>query len=147
MYICKALLTLDIYTTTGRTKAGDRVLCQADIGKEEQIFRYPEHDSDGLVKLFQLSITTHIEGHPVHGLSNAHLYLDRHFQTCDVGVASVSTGGRLSDSKNTSDRTIFGGRIRPLQINVASIQQWLGLCDAEHGKSCQSLLSNKSIFR
>ena len=146
-YIWKSLNRLDIYTPEGRTRAGGRIICRADVGKAESIFRYPDPDSDDFFKLFQLAVTTHIEGHPKHGPNGTlHVYFDRHFQPCDIGASNRQHEGNSFGSGLDPNMTIFGGRSRPLQIDLRWVRRWLQICKEDHGSTCEALLSPADTF-
>lgn len=136
-----------VYTEDGRTQSGARVMCKADIGSHAGIFRYPEKDADDLVKMWQLVITTHIEGHALHSIDgNPHLYLDNCFRVCDVGASSIQVRSDFADPRMTVDMTLFGGRIRPLQIDLSWLRRWLEICEHDHHDTCGILLPMDNLF-
>ncbi|TLD20116.1 HET-domain-containing protein [Venturia nashicola] len=136
-----------VYTEDCRAHSGARVICKADIGKETGIFRYPEKDADNNVKLFQLTITTHLEGHQSHDLDgSAHLYLDNRFLVCDYGSSLIQIGDDFQDPRSDVDMTLFAGRMRPLQINLAWLRRWLEICEDEHQDTCSIMLSKDHVF-
>ena len=148
-YIWESLSKLDVYTEDGKSKSGGhRVTCRADVGRQVALFRYPEIDSNDTVTLFQLAITTHLEGHPCHDVDNtAHLLMDNHFQTCNVGAGSIQVDEQLRDPRPGVDMAVFGGRQRPQQINLNWLKGWLYICEHEHGNLCNSLLSTVEMFK
>lgn len=53
------------------------------------------------------------------------------FQACDVGASSVL----LNEAE--ADVMIFGGRLRPLDVDLRRLKQWLQICEHEHGQACE----------
>jgi hypothetical protein len=149
VYIWELLSKLDVYTEDGKTRSGGRnVICRADVGRETAIFRYPEIDSNDSVTLYQLAFTTHLESHPHHDADNsAHLIIDNHFQTCNIGAGSIQIDDKFRDPRPGVDMVVFGGRRRPEQINLNWLRRWLYICEHEHGDLCNSMLSTPEIFK
>ena len=148
-YISNYLESSNVYTKNSRSSAGGHaVKCRADIGRQAAIFRYPEVDSNESVTIFRLSITTHLEGHPAHDVDNvAHLLMDNHFQTCNVGAGAVHVDEQFRDPRPGIDMALFGGRIRPPQLNIEWIKRWIEICEHGHDDLCNSLLSIPDMFK
>lgn len=148
-YLWSHLSKLNIYTKDGRSKGGDyNVVCLADIGRQDAVFRYPEIDSNDTITLFRLAFTTHLEGHPYHDTDNiTHLVIDNHFQTCNVGAGSIQVDESFRDPRTSMDMAVFGGRRRPEQININWLRRWLNICENNHGDEYNALLSTAEIFR
>lgn len=148
-YIWESLSKLDVYTEDGKSKSGGhRVSCRADIGFASGLFRYPEIDSYDTVTLYQLAITTQLHGHPHHDVDGtAHLQMDNHFRTCNVGAGCIQVDDKFQDPRHGVDMVVFGGRQRPLQINLNWLRRWLYICEHEHGNLCNSLLSAVEKFK
>lgn len=144
-YTWQALSALDVYTSEGKTRAGYRIVVAADVGHQDQICRYPKDDSDTMFTLYKLSVLTYIEGSPEHD-GVYHLRLDRHFQSADIGVSTINIDDTFRDPRFGVDMTIFGGRKRPLQIDLRWMRKWLKICMEQHGDACQNLLPTRDIF-
>ncbi|KAI0799354.1 hypothetical protein GGR55DRAFT_683962 [Xylaria sp. FL0064] len=59
------------------------------------------------------------------------------FQACDVGAASVQVDGRFVDPRPGTDMMIFGGRCRPLLLDLRWVQRWMNICKTGHGTKCE----------
>jgi len=148
-YISNYLESRNVYTKDGRSSAGGHVVkCRADIGRQAAIFRFPNVDSNESVTLFRLSITTHLEGHPAHDVDNvAHLLMDNHFQTCNVGAGTIHVNENFRGPRPSIDMALFGGRVRSQLLNVEWVKRWIGICEHEHDDLCNSLLSTPDMFK
>ena len=62
------------------------------------------------------------------------------FQACDVGTISSedSMNKLFLDDPPKMNETVFGGRRRPLVVDLRLLQKWLRDCITEHGKACHS---------
>lgn len=143
-YIWTTLAAQNVYSDDGLTRhEAKQVMCRADIGQQVSIFRYPEKDSNDTITLYRFSITTFIDGHPYHDLGERpHMYMDNHFQVCEVGAGSQSVYGLSIASVTGHDRALFAGRVRPLQIDLALLKSWLTLCEKDHGDICNKLVAD-----
>lgn len=148
-YISKYLRSRSVYTDDGKSTAeGHVVKCRADIGRQAAIFRYPDVDSYESVTLFRLSVTTHLHGHPAHDVDNyAHLLMDNHFQTCNVGAGAIRVDENFRDPRPDIDMALFGGRIRPQRLDIEWIKRWIDICEHEHDDLCNSLLSTPDMVK
>jgi hypothetical protein len=59
------------------------------------------------------------------------------FQTCNPGALSVQVDDNFQDPRADVDRLFFGGRRRPLDINLQWLRRWIEICQEEHGKNCE----------
>ncbi|KAI1279621.1 HET-domain-containing protein [Xylaria sp. FL0933] len=59
------------------------------------------------------------------------------FQACDVGAASVQVDERFVDPRPGIDMMIFGGRCRPLLLDLRWVQRWMSICKTDHGAKCE----------
>lgn len=136
---------LNVYSESGHSALGHEVTCKADIGTHLGLFRYPEKDSSSHITLYRLSISTHIP--PNHNIDDyPHMWLDHCFQTCDVGTEQIIAEDLVHINKGF-DRYIFGGRRRPLQIDLNRIRQWLNICENQHGNVCSKTLDQSGVFQ
>ncbi|KAJ2991518.1 hypothetical protein NUW58_g2485 [Xylaria curta] len=59
------------------------------------------------------------------------------FQACDVGAASVEVDLRFVDPRPGIDMMIFGGRCRPLLLDLRWVRRWMDICKTTHGTTCE----------
>jgi hypothetical protein len=50
------------------------------------------------------------------------------------------------DPETNDDKMMFGGRKRPLLLNLQWVQKWLEICDKDHNSACQ-LAENQGHVR
>ncbi|KAI0533970.1 HET-domain-containing protein [Xylaria digitata] len=84
----------------------------------------------------RLSILVEIET-DAYGAGGPKKSLFYAFQACDVGAASVRVDRRFVDSRPSIDMMIFGGRCRPLLLDLQWVQGWMNICKTDHGKLCE----------
>lgn len=117
------------YPTSGLTSNNEEILCQAETNFYG-LFRNPS-DASKHYWLRRLSIIARpCEDDPAHGAHFA-------FQACDAGAASTWIGETPFDPGPDEDKMMFGGRKRSLLLNLQWVQNWLQICDMEHGSACQ----------
>ncbi|PWY95754.1 HET-domain-containing protein [Aspergillus sclerotioniger CBS 115572] len=59
------------------------------------------------------------------------------FQACDIDATTVVVDGRFLDPRPEVDMTVFGGRRRPLQLDLSWVRSWVQLCQDHHGQACE----------
>lgn len=57
------------------------------------------------------------------------------FQACNTGTASLQVDERLADPG--VDMMLFGGRRRPLVLDLGWVRRWMDICKADHGSVCE----------
>ncbi|KAI1113012.1 HET-domain-containing protein [Nemania sp. NC0429] len=84
----------------------------------------------------RLSICVEIEtdAYSIGGPTKSLFYA---FQACDVGAASVEVDEKFTDPRPGVDMMIFGGRCRPLQLDLQWVQRWINICRTDHGIKCE----------
>ncbi|KAI3322198.1 HET-domain-containing protein [Xylariaceae sp. AK1471] len=84
----------------------------------------------------RLSIMVEIEtdAYSVGGPKKSVFYA---FQACDVGAASVQVNKSFVDPRPNIDMMLFGGRCRPLLLNLRWVQRWMNICRTDHGITCE----------
>ncbi|KAL7800319.1 heterokaryon incompatibility protein domain-containing protein [Trichoderma ceciliae] len=61
------------------------------------------------------------------------------FQPCNIGAGSLDIfddSFTLPDSSN-STMMVFGGRKRPLQLDLQWVRRWMYMCEVDHGEACR----------
>lgn len=69
-------------------------------------------------------------GGPKKSLFNA-------FQACSIGATSVQAEEKFLDPQPGPDTMIFGGRRRPLQLDLQWVRRWIDICGTDHGDACE----------
>lgn len=59
------------------------------------------------------------------------------FQACDVGASSIQVNEHFADPRPGVDIMVFGGRRRPLQLDMQWVRRWIDICEKDHGKKCE----------
>ncbi|OOF97382.1 hypothetical protein ASPCADRAFT_166162 [Aspergillus carbonarius ITEM 5010] len=59
------------------------------------------------------------------------------FQACDIGATTVVVNERFVDPRPGVDMMVFGGRRRPLQLDLSWVRSWAQLCQVHHGEACE----------
>ena len=126
-------LTRAGYSPTGLTSSNDEIKCSAETNFYG-LFRHPTDDT----KHFWLRRLSVIARDSRESLcSESHFC----FQACNVGAASVQSDQISWEpdtaNENHGDKFIFGGRKRPLLLNLNWVRTWLEICEQKHGNRCQ----------
>ena len=117
------------YPTSGLTSNGEEILCQAETNFYG-LFRNPS-DVTKFYWLRRLSIIARArEDDLPHGAHFA-------FQACDAGAASMRPDESALGPGTNDDKMMFGGRKRPLLLDLRWVQKWLQICDEDHGSACR----------
>lgn len=61
------------------------------------------------------------------------------FQPCDVGAGSMNTVDNklITTDSDNRDTMVFGGRKRPLQLDLQWVRRWINKCEVDHGEACR----------
>ncbi|KAI1757570.1 HET-domain-containing protein [Xylaria castorea] len=84
----------------------------------------------------RLSILVEI-GTDAYGVGGPKKSLFYAFQACDVDAVSVQVDRRFADPRPSIDMMIFGGRCRPLLLDLRWVQRWMNICKTNHGSTCE----------
>lgn len=57
-------------------------------------------------------------------------------QACNLGATAVEVDASFADPRADVDVMVFGGRKRPLQLNIEWLRRWMRICDDHHGAAC-----------
>ncbi len=127
---------------TGYSVSGvpsEQIQCRADTNYYA-VFRNPSDESK-FYWLRRMSILARAEeSKPTFDVHFA-------FQACDAGAASLWSEGTGFDPDPKIDRMLFGGRKRPLLLNLQWVRRWLHICDESHGVTCQLVQTPESFNR
>ena len=82
--------------------------------------------------LRRLNLTAHAAPSP----DNSIAYFDNVLQVCDVGTLSAPLNHPATRTNPVADRMPFGGRKRPLKLDLQCVRDWMQICVDEHGQSC-----------
>ncbi|EJT81597.1 hypothetical protein GGTG_01575 [Gaeumannomyces tritici R3-111a-1] len=58
-------------------------------------------------------------------------------QACDVGAAGIRANEHFADPRPGIDRMVFGGRRRPLQLDMRWVRRWIDIYEQDHGHKCE----------
>ncbi|KAI1205880.1 HET-domain-containing protein [Annulohypoxylon truncatum] len=59
------------------------------------------------------------------------------FQACNIGAATIQVDDKFLDPRLGTDMMIFGGRWRPLQLDLRWVRRWINICETDHGDTCK----------
>ncbi|KAI1653446.1 hypothetical protein F4813DRAFT_393630 [Daldinia decipiens] len=59
------------------------------------------------------------------------------FQAYNIGAATLQVDGNFLDTQPSTNMMIFGGRRRPLQLDLQWVRRWINICGTDHGDSCK----------
>jgi hypothetical protein len=111
------------------TPDGEEITCHADTTYYGLFWRPREEGKYHTVN--RLSIITKVADRPTD------TSIQFAFQTCNPGALSVQIDDNFQDPRADVDRLFFGGRKRPLDINLQWLRRWIKICQEEHGRKCE----------
>ncbi|KAI1200842.1 HET-domain-containing protein [Nemania serpens] len=116
----------------GAQQPGEKDVCHA----ETSFFGVYRDPKGGTYWNRRLSICVEIEtdAYSIGGPTKSLFYA---FQACDVGAASVQVDETFADTRPGVDMMIFGGRRRPLQLDLQWVRRWIDICRTDHGNNCE----------
>lgn len=82
--------------------------------------------------LRRLNLTAHATTSP----DNVVAYFDNVLQVCDVGTLSGAVERPETRALGDAEKMPFGGRKRPLRMDLKLVNQWMQICSDEHGALC-----------
>lgn len=91
-----------------------------------------DRTSTGIFQSHRLSLTAHA----VHSPDFAIAYFDHVLQVCDVGSLSASAKQSATQAHRKVEGMSFGGRKRPLKLDLQLVHGWMQICTNEHGRHC-----------
>ena len=59
------------------------------------------------------------------------------FQACDIGATDVNVNQSFVDPRADRNMMVFGGRRRPLQLDLTWVKRWIMICQSDHGDVCE----------
>lgn len=68
------------------------------------------------------------------------------FQACETGAVEREVDATFGDGRPGIDRILFGGRKRPLVLQMEWVQRWLKTCLSDHDPGC-TVSSKMSVVR
>lgn len=80
----------------------------------------------------RLNLTAHATTSP----DNVVAYFDNVLQVCDVGTLSGAVERSETRAVGNAERMLFGGRKRPLMLDIKLVHDWMQICANEHGPLC-----------
>jgi hypothetical protein len=127
--IWQTLMRYNPSQTSHLTSNSEDVTCLVDI-EFYGIFWNPR-DETKCHHIRRVSIITKI------GDTNTNDDVHFAFQTCNKDVLSVQVDENFKDPRQNVDMLVFGGRKRPLEVNLQWLRRWIELCQHDHGKVCE----------
>ena len=88
--------------------------------------------STGIFQSRRLSLTAH----SVHSPDFALAYFDHVLQVCEVDILSASANRSAMQAHRMAEGMPFGGRKRPLTLDLQLVHGWMQICTNEHGRLC-----------
>ena len=86
----------------------------------------------GVFVFRRLNLTAHAAPTPDEAIA----YLDNVLQVCDAGTLSAPAKDLATQAHRKAKAMPFGGRKRPLTLDLQLVRGWMRICTNEHGKHC-----------
>ncbi|KAI1179265.1 HET-domain-containing protein [Nemania sp. FL0916] len=142
--ICR--LCLLIVNTLSKQKThqpGENDVCHAETSFFG-IYRDPKGNNHWIRRL-SILVEIETDAYSIGGPKKSLFFA---FQACDVGAGSIQVNVNFADPRPDVDMMIFGGRRRPLLLDVRWLQRWIEICKTDHGTACERAdISANSIQR
>jgi hypothetical protein len=116
------------WSSSGMTTSGQQIVCSAE-SNFYGIFPNSAVESS-LYPTYRLSIRYENPEEP--NVSGDHFA----FQLCETGTTESLSDVPFPNEKARADWMAFGGRKRPLQLDVSWLKNWMNICQRAHGEAC-----------
>ncbi|RYP75208.1 hypothetical protein DL771_002533 [Monosporascus sp. 5C6A] len=113
-------------------RPGDNSVCDAETSFFG-VYRDPQ-GKDYWIRRLSILVDIHSDAYCIGGPKKSLFYA---FQACNIGTASVQVDEQFADPRPGVDMMVFGGRRRPLLLDLRWVQRWMDICKTDHGIACE----------
>lgn len=122
----------DALTRQVAHRPGDKDVCNAETSFFG-VYRDPQGKNYWIRRL-SIFVDIYNDAYSIGGPKKS---LFHAFQACNIGATSVQVDERLVDPRPGVDMMVFGGRRRPLLLDLRWVQRWMDICKTDHGIACE----------
>ena len=120
----------DALDRQGVRRPNEKDVCNAETGFFG-VYRDPQGKNYWVRRL---SIRVHVHDNFVASPRKSLFYA---FQACNIGATSIEVDQRFVDPRPGVDMMVFGGRLRPLLLDLRWVRRWMDICKTGHGAACE----------
>ncbi|KAH8801433.1 heterokaryon incompatibility protein-domain-containing protein [Xylogone sp. PMI_703] len=124
-------------------------LSDEDVCEAETTFfggyRDPQGENYWLIRRLSIIVDISTDVYTIGGPNKS---LFHAFQACNIGAGSIQVDEEFTDPRPEVDMMVFGGRQRPILLDLRWVQRWMDICKTDHGIACESAdISSKHTLK